>query len=314
MNVALVIPCYNVGKTILDVLDSVPRCISRIYIVDDKCPLGTGKLVDELNDSRITVILNEKNFGVGGATIIGFRQAFKEGHLACFKADGDGQMDLSYLPKLISILFDTKCDFVKGNRFTSIENLKLMPKLRIFGNAVLSFLTKITTGYWILSDPTNGYIGLTRETFYKLSLQKIDRRYFFESDLIFQLSLLDSIIAEYEMPSIYGNEVSGIKVRSVVAPFLLKHSKNFLSRFFYVYVARGFSIGTFALPLGLTSLILGIILGTNAWTEAVQSSISAPTGTIVLSAVLILFGIQSATLYFIDDLKFSNRSFVIRNK
>ncbi|RYZ80439.1 MAG: glycosyltransferase family 2 protein, partial [Proteobacteria bacterium] len=187
MQIAVVIPAYKVKEFILDVISQVPENVAAIYVVDDACPQQSGKLVQEkCADPRVRVIHQEKNSGVGGATIRGIQHAFEEGNEIVVKIDGDGQMDPKLLPKFVKPILDGKADYSKGNRFHSPANLRSMPGTRLFGNAVLSFFSKATTGYWNIMDPTNGYFALHTSLVPALELDKLAPRYFFENDMLFR--------------------------------------------------------------------------------------------------------------------------------
>ena len=179
-NIAVVVPCYNVKAQIGSVLEAMPPCVARIYIVDDCCPEKTGEFVRaKLKDSRIRILTHEKNLGVGGAVMTGYKAAIAEGMDILVKIDGDGQMDPSLIENFVRPLEDGSADYAKGNRFWNAENLREMPRIRLFGNAVLSFINKISSGYWNIMDPTNGYTAITAEVVRELPFEKISRRYFF---------------------------------------------------------------------------------------------------------------------------------------
>jgi glycosyltransferase involved in cell wall biosynthesis len=186
MNVAVVIPTYKVRSHILSVVERIGSAVSKIYIVDDKCPEGSGQFVlERCRDSRVEVIFNQVNQGVGGATIAGYRRALLDGADIVVKLDGDGQMDPAAIASLIRPIERGVADYTKGNRFYSFENLEGMPVLRKIGNTGLSFITKVSSGYWDVMDPTNGYTAIHAGALSLLPLSKIEKRYFFESDMLF---------------------------------------------------------------------------------------------------------------------------------
>lgn len=186
MNVAVVIPSYKVKDHILSVLNRIGPIVSRIYVVDDKCPQGTGKFVaEQCRDPRVAVLFHDVNQGVGGAMITGYRRALADGAEVVVKLDGDGQMDPDLIPTFVSPIERGVADYTKGNRFYAIENLEGMPFVRIFGNTSLSFVNKLSSGYWNVMDPTNGYTAIHASALSALPLSKIEKRYFFESDMLF---------------------------------------------------------------------------------------------------------------------------------
>ncbi len=287
--VAAVIPCFRVGDQILSVLKSVGDEVDLIYVVDDRCPMGSGELVQRENhDPRVRVIFHERNGGVGAATITGMRQALADRARIIVKLDGDGQMDARLLPLLIRPIQSGEADYAKGNRFYDLDGLAAMPRIRIFGNAVLSFFAKLSTGYWQSFDPTNGYFAIHAEAARRLPLHKLDRRYFFETDLLFRLNTLQARVADVPMPAIYGEETSNLRVARVMLPFALGHLRNFGKRILYNYFLRDFSIASIELVAGLALLAFGIGFGLSNW----SSGRMATAGTVMLAGLPIILGMQ----------------------
>ena len=185
--IAVVIPCYRVKDKVLDVIKKIGPEVWRIYIVDDCCPEESGKYIKEnCKDRRVQVLWNEVNLGVGGAVMTGYRKGLEENGKIFVKIDGDGQMDPSLLPQFVIPLLAGEADYTKGNRFYDFESLRQMPRFRIFGNAVLSFMAKLSTGYWDLFDPTNGYTAIHADTARLLQFEKISKRFFFRDRYSFQ--------------------------------------------------------------------------------------------------------------------------------
>ena len=167
-----------------------------------------------------------------------------------------------------------------------------MPRLRLFGNAVLSLMAKLSTGYWDLFDPTNGYTAIHADVARHLPFEKISQRYFFETDILFRLNTLRAVVIDVPMDAKYGDEVSNLKVSQIVGEFLFKHVRNFLKRIFYNYYLRDLSLASIELPLGLVLLCFGIGYGGYNWLESAQAGIPTPAGTVMLAALPILTGIQ----------------------
>ncbi len=156
LHIAVVIPSYRVVKHILGVLSAIGPEIWRIYVIDDKCPEGSGDYVeDNCIDTRVVVLRHGTNQGVGSAVMTGYRAAIADGADIIVKVDGDGQMDPALIPNFIEPILAGEADYTKGNRFFYLEEIRAMPKVRLFGNAVLSFMTKLSSGYWDVFDPTN---------------------------------------------------------------------------------------------------------------------------------------------------------------
>lgn len=159
--IAVVIPSYRVSGQIIAVIESMPDLVWRIYVVDDACPDNSGRLVEStISIGRVRVIYHEQNKGVGGAVITGYQAAIGDGADIIVKVDGDGQMDPDLIPAFVAPIISGDADYTKGNRFFNLEKIREMPKMRLFGNAALSFMTKFSSGYWDLFDPTNGFTAI----------------------------------------------------------------------------------------------------------------------------------------------------------
>ena len=198
--IAVVIPSYKVKAHILNVISSIGPEVDLIYVVDDKCPQESGNHVLMNNkDERVKVIFNDTNKGVGGAVMNGYQSAIADGAEIIIKIDGDGQMDPSLIVDFIRPIIDGEADYTKGNRFFNLESLASMPKIRLFGNAVLSLMTKLSSGYWNLFDPTNGYTAIHADIAKYLPFEKISNRYFFETDMLFRLNTLKAVVIDIPM-------------------------------------------------------------------------------------------------------------------
>ncbi|MGE8450846.1 MAG: glycosyltransferase family 2 protein, partial [Pseudomonadales bacterium] len=182
MKIAVAIPCYKVTQHVLGVIRDIGPEVEKIYAVDDACPAGSGRFIEENNtDTRVRVLYNPENRGVGGAIVTAYKAAIADGMDIVVKIDGDGQMDPSLLPLFVRPLLRRQADYTKGNRFYRPESVQDMPPVRLFGNAVLSFMTKLSCGYWNVMDPTNGYTAVRTCVLAELPLDKLESRYFFET-------------------------------------------------------------------------------------------------------------------------------------
>jgi len=292
-NIAVVIPCYKVRDHILDVINCIGPYIDRIYVVDDCCPESSGDFVKKhCEDKRVIIISNFENQGVGGAVMTGYRAAIDDGMEIMVKLDGDGQMDPYLLPDFILPIINGEADYTKGNRFFNLDRITEMPKLRIIGNALLSLITKLSSGYWNLFDPTNGYTAIHRDIARHLPFEKISRRFFFESDMLFRLNILRAVVIDIPMDAKYGSEESNLDIHKILGEFFLKNIRNFLKRIFYNYYLRGMSLASFELPLGAAILLFGIIFGSYHWYDSWNRSELTPVGTIMISAVSLITGLQ----------------------
>lgn len=293
MKVAVVIPSFKVKKHILSVIEGIGECVEKIYVIDDCCPDSSGKFVEDNNtDHRVKVLYNQKNLGVGGAVMHGYKVAVDDGMDIIVKIDGDGQMDASLIPKFIAPILAGEADYTKGNRFFNLDKITRMPKIRLFGNAVLSFMTKLSSGYWDLFDPTNGYTAIHREVILQLPMNKISNRYFFESDILFRLNIIKAVVIDIPMDAKYEDEESNLKITKIIGDFLFKHTRNFFKRIFYNYYLRDMSLASIELPLGVLLLSFGAITGIYNWIGALITNIPATSGTVMLSGLPIILGLQ----------------------
>ena len=291
--IAVIIPCFKVRTHILDVLAAIGSEISCIYIVDDACPENSGKFVEEnTDDPRIKVIYHEKNKGVGGAILSGYKQAITDGAEIIVKLDGDGQMNPGFIAKLILPIENGEADYTKGNRFFDIEKLLEMPRIRLIGNSCLSLINKIVNGYWNVIDPTNGFTAIHIDALKLLPLPKIDNRYFFESDMLFRLSVLRAVVKDVPIPPVYGNETSNLKIGKVLWEFPLKYVNRFFKRFFYNYLIRDFNAGTIQILSGTFAIITGLAFGIYHWIVSYETMEATPTGTVMISTLLVILGFQ----------------------
>jgi dolichol-phosphate mannosyltransferase len=291
--VAVVVPCFRVVPAILDVLRGIGPEVQNIYCVDDACPEGSGRFVEErCADKRVKVVRHDQNSGVGGAVVTGFRLALREGADIVVKIDGDGQMNPSLLPRFLMPILAGRADYCKGNRFFSVESLQGMPAIRLLGNAVLSFVSKLSSGYWNIFDPTNGYLAIHGRVLAELPLDKIHHRYFFESDMLFRLNTLGAVVEDIPMQAKYAGEHSSLRIRRIWFPFLVNHLRNAIKRIVYNHFLRNFSAASVELLLGLLSTLFGTAFGMIRWWQSIQSGVPVTAGTVMLAALPVILGSQ----------------------
>lgn len=301
--IAVIIPCYKVKASIMEVINAIGQEVCAIYIVDDQCPESTGDYVQSVcYDPRIKVIKNAKNLGVGGAVMCGYVAALEEGAEYLVKIDGDNQMNPKLIPSFVAPLIAGDADYVKGNRFFDPESLSKMPKLRLFGNALLSFLSKLSCGYWNIFDPTNGYTALHARVAEKLPFNKISERYFFETDMLFRLNSLGAVVVDIPLVAVYEDEKSSMNIARIIPEFVVKHVRNFVKRITYRYIIRDFSIATIELVLGSGFLGFGIIYGIYRWYLSFMHIMPAPAGAVMLAALPVLLGVQFLLAFFNHDI------------
>ena len=293
LRLAVVVPCYRERANILDVLAAMPQQVTAIYCIDDGCPQQTGDWVaEQCRDPRVQVLRHAVNQGVGAAMRTGYRAALAARMDVVVKIDGDGQMDPRELPRLIAPILADQADYTKGNRFYRLDGLLAMPVARLLGNTVLSFVSKLSTGYWQSFDPNNGYTAIDGRVLELLPLDAINDGYFFEADMLFRLNTLRAVVRDVPMQARYGNEESGIRLLPAIAAFAWRHTVNFGKRLFYNYFLRGFSVASVEWILGPAMLAFGVIFGVSKWWHSIQTSVAATAGTVMLASLPTIVGMQ----------------------
>ena len=312
--IAVIIPCYMVGRSIGSVLGRIGPEIFRIYCVDDASTDDTAEVISQASrrDPRIRLVRRTGNGGVGAATLDGYRAAVADGAKVLVKLDGDGQMDPAFVANFAALILRGEADYVKGNRFFDLETVRAMPWSRIFGNAGLSFLTKLSTGYWDLFDPTNGFTALHADVAAALPLDRIHHRYFFESDLLFRLGVIRARVVELPLVACYADERSRLSEFRCLFTFPALHLRNFGKRITYNYFVRNFSIASINLVAGLLLTGVGLGLGLDQWAETARTGVVATAGTVMFSALPFLLGVQLLLNFMAYDISMTPRDAVHR--
>lgn len=302
-SIAVVIPSYRVTRHICEVIARIGPSCSAIYVVDDCCPDNSGEYVTRhCNDPRVVVLRNERNLGVGGAVMVGYSAAIRDGHQVLVKIDGDGQMAPELVDRFVDPIISGAADYTKGNRFYDLRDVSSMPVIRLIGNAGLSFFSKLSTGYWDLFDPTNGYTALHSSVAAHLPYEKISKRYFFESDLLFRLNTLRAVVIDIPMRAHYADETSHLRISKILGSFFFGHIRNFSKRIFYNYFLRDLSPGSLQLVLGIAMLVAGSAFGAYSWANSPLGGV-ATAGTVMLAALPIILGIQLLLSFLMLDMQ-----------
>ncbi len=302
--IAVVIPSYKVSNHILEVIARIGSAVDRIYVVDDACPDGSGQIVKRMvTDPRVSVIFSPMNQGVGGAVMRGYSAALRDQCDVMVKIDDDGQMDPDLLPQFVNPIVDGRADYTKGNRFFNLEDVQAMPWIRLLGNAGLSFMCKASSGYWSIFDPTNGYTAISRYAVSLLPFEKINQRYFFETDMLFRLGTFGAVVQDIPMRAVYGDEKSSLSVRKVLFTFLRGHLTNFNKRILYNYFLRGFSVASIELVFAAFFLLFGTVYGAAKWIQSYTSGVFASSGEVMLAGLPIVLGVQLLISFFSFDMQ-----------
>lgn len=291
--VAVVIPAYRAASTIEAVIAGVPAFVRHIVVVNDGSPDDTADIVRSIKDPRIVLVEHERNQGVGGAVLTGYARAAALGADIIAKMDADRQMDPEYLLPLIAPIVIGEADYTKGNRFLHERELRTMPGKRRFGNAGLSFLTKLASGYWSIFDPTNGYTAIHGSLVPLLAEAPIATRFFFESSMLLNLSQLRAVVRDVYIPARYpsGTE-SHLSESRAALQFPWRLLGGFVRRIRLQYFVRDFTAVSLYLVFGILLTLFGAIWGAWHWAISLQSGVAATTGTVMIAVLPIIVGVQ----------------------
>ena len=290
--VAVVVPAYNEELLIAETVAGMPPFVDRVYVVDDRSQDATAERARATSDPRVEVIVHERNEGVGAAIVTGYKRAIEERmDVACVMA-GDNQMDPAELETLDRAVARGDVDYAKANRLFTGEAWRVIPRHRYVGNAILSLLTKIASGYWHVADSQSGYTAISREMLAQLDRRRIYRGYGFPNDMLVHLNVWNARVRDFPSRPVYGvGERSGIKIRRVVPRISWLLLKGFLWRLREKYVIRDFHPLVFFYLWGLLMSVLGLGLGIAVIVErSLGHQITA--ATVVLVALLLIFGSQ----------------------
>ena len=289
---AVVVPCFKTGRTVEGVVAGVPAWVDHIVVVDDACPERSGDAAQRRADPRLVVVRHERNQGVGGAVVSGYRKALELGCDIVVKMDGDGQMDPAQAQALVAPLAADRADYAKGNRYHDFRALRAMPRARLFGNSLLSFFVKFASGYWNLMDPTNGYTAIHRRVLEELNLDRLDRRYFFESDMLINLNIVGAVTVDVPIPARYGGEASSLSVPRTAAVFPGKILRGLARRLFFRYFIYDFNMASVYMLIGGPLLLFGVGLGIVEWYMSLATGSPRALGTVMLVVLPIILGFQ----------------------
>jgi len=291
--VAVVIPCYRVRDKIVDVVDSVLSMVDFVIAVDDCCPEQSGEFLRKVHtEPKLTIVFHEQNQGVGGAMITGFKTALELGADIVVKMDGDGQMEAKHLPRLIAPLVARKADFAKGNRFYDLRALRQMPLVRRVGNFGLTLLSKAASGFWHLSDPTNGYFAVRANALRLLNFHLLAPRYFFEISLLIQLNVIRAIALDVPIPAKYADENSSLSPWRALVTFPSKLAGGLVHRIWWRYFIYDINIVTVFLITGGFLFFGGGAFGTWRWSHNWLYGREQSAGTVAFAMLPMILGFQ----------------------
>jgi glycosyltransferase involved in cell wall biosynthesis len=290
--VGVVVPAYDEEALIGATLGGIPPLVDRIFVVNDGSADHTTERALELGDPRVEVLTHEQRSGVGAATLTGYRRAAADGLDVVVVMNGDNQMEPSDLPSLVGPVARGEVDYAKANRLSTGQAWQLIPKTRFFGNAILSMLTKIASGYWHVADSQSGYTAVSREMLGELDLDHIYTNYGFPNDMLVHLNVWNARVRDVPSRPIYGvGERSDLRIRHVVPRIAWLLLKGFFWRLWEKYVKRDFHPLVFFYVMGFIATVSGVLLGLVVVGYRI-AGYSIPIATVVLVALLVISGLQ----------------------
>jgi glycosyltransferase involved in cell wall biosynthesis len=305
-SVGVVVPAYNEERLVAEALRVIPDFVDRVFLVDDGSGDGTLKAAEALGSPRMSVIRHPANRGVGAAIVSGYKAAFGFGCDLVAVMAGDAQMEPAQLPRLLDPLIDGRADYVKGNRLLSSSVRHGMPKVRLFGNSILSFLTKVSSGYWDIMDPQNGYAAITKEALEVLPLDELYPRYGYPNDLLVKLNTYGFRVVDVIMPPKYGSEKSKIRLWKYVPSVSWLLFKGFFWRMREKYVLQAFHPLVLFYFLGFTILPMGVLVGLYMAYLRIFTGPITP-GSIIIPIFLTIAGLQSLFFAMLFDMESSRK-------
>jgi glycosyltransferase involved in cell wall biosynthesis len=301
--VAVVVPAFDEERLIGTTLSGIPDFVDRVFVVDDASRDGTVAAAGATGDPRVEVIPHERNQGVGAAILTGYRRALEEGiDVTCVMA-GDNQMDPADLEAIAAPVARGEVDYAKANRLFTGRAWELIPHTRYLGNAVLSLLTKIASGYWHVADSQSGYTAIGSSTLALLDLDRIYPRYGFPNDMLVHLNVVNARVRDVPSRPVYGvGETSGIRLRRVIPTISWLLTKAFFWRMREKYVIRDFHPLVFFWVFGILFSLLGIVLGLTVTILRILGN-ELTVATVVLVALLLIAGLLFTLFAMLFDME-----------
>ncbi len=312
LETAVVIPCYNEEKMITQTIKKIPEYIDHIIAVNDASTDNTIGILNKLKKQygKLIVVDNKVNQGVGGALIAGYDYAIKNTKATAIGiVAGDDQFDSSYLKAMLDDFIDQSADYVKASRFFHREAFKTMPKYRQFGNIFISLLTKFSTGYYSITDITNGCGWLRREIIEKVDFSIVEKRYDYETSMLTALSIANAKVIDHAVPAHYGDEKSTIKLIPTAWRNLKAVWKGFWRRIYYKYVLYGFHPVALFLFTGMFFLIISLLLAIFLLYVKLFAHQSPTAGSVMLAVLPFILGIQLTLTALTIDVSNENNNF-----
>lgn len=306
--IGVVIPAYNEEKLIRVTVEGIPPYVSRIFVINDASTDSTAQVLESIKDPRLHVITHEVNQGVGAAILHGYKRALKENMDLTVVMGGDNQMNPDQLPKLLMPIIQGKADYTKGNRLMSKEFRGGMSKWRLLGNSVLTMINKISSGYWHIMDPQNGYTAISRKALSGIDIDTLFTYYGYCNDMLVKLNTFGFRTMDITMPARYGQEKSSIKYSKFMFRVSVMLFRKFLWRLKMKYMILSFHPLVFFYTLGMVLVPLGLIFGIYIFAGKLFLGWPVSPNSPLLDALLLITGIQFTLFAMLFDMQESDKS------
>jgi len=306
--IGVVIPAYNEEKLIRITVDGIPPYVSRIFVINDASTDSTAQVLESIKDPRLHVITHEINQGVGAAILHGYKRALKENMDLIVVMGGDNQMNPDQLPKLLMPIIQGKADYTKGNRLLSKEFRGGMSKWRLFGNSVLTMINKISSGYWHIMDPQNGYTAISRKALSGIDIDTLFTYYGYCNDMLVKLNTFGFRTMDVTMPARYGQEKSSIKYSKFMFRVSGMLFRKFLWRLKMKYMILSFHPLVFFYTLGMVLVPIGLLFGAYIFASKLFLGWPVSPNSPLLDALLLITGIQFTLFAMLFDMQESDKS------
>jgi len=290
--ICVILPAHNEAELIGGVIKSLPEWVFAIVVVDDVSSDDTCAAVEALGDPRVTLVRHSENTGVGGAMVTGYKAALELDCDILVKMDADGQMAPSDLPRLVRPLVNGLAEYAKGNRFYVVNANRAMPRTRKFGSIVLTFMTKMASGYWHIFDSQCGFTAMRAHLLKMVDLDAVAKDYFFENDMLIWLNTVDARVVDVPIKTLYGDEVSDVRISRVMWSFPPRLVRGWFFRVARKYLLMDFgAIGALGL-FGTALTAFGGIYGAYRLVQANITGVPTTTGTVMFAVLPLIIGIQ----------------------
>jgi glycosyltransferase involved in cell wall biosynthesis len=305
--IGVVIPAYNEEKLIKITVDGIPPYVSRIYVINDSSIDSTAEVLESIKDPRLHVITHEKNQGVGAAILHGYKRALKENMDLIVVMGGDNQMNPDQLPKLLMPIIQGKADYTKGNRLMSKEFRGGMSKWRLLGNSILTMINKISSGYWHIMDPQNGYTAISRKALSGMDIDSLFTYYGYCNDMLVKLNTFGFRTMDVTMPARYGQEKSSIKYSKFMFRVSVMLFRKFLWRLKMKYMVLSFHPLVFFYALGIILVPVGLLFGGYIFVAKLFLDWPVSPNSPLLDALILITGIQFTLFAMLFDMQESDK-------